>query len=323
MASLTFAKQHRWLVTGAAGFIGSHLCEFLLKKKQCVVGIDNFITGTKENIIFLESLGKNFTFCTCDICDVKALSALDAGFDFIFHQAALGSVPRSVLDPETTHNINVNGTLNVFNFARQSQTIQKVVYASSSSVYGDIQTLPKKEDLIGQPLSPYACTKHINELYAHTYAKTYHKTLIGLRYFNVFGQRQRSNGPYAAVIPKWCAAIKKGDAIKIFGDGQTTRDFCFVDNVVRANMHVALSDLQGSHIYNVGCGRSITLSDLAEKIKHFSQKKSLPVHYHDFRPGDIRHSLADIQKISQELNYRPSVHVEEGLKRLIDETLSI
>ena len=310
--------QYNWVVTGAAGFIGSHLCEFLLQHGQRVKGIDNFQTGSKENIRLLsEEIDQNncFTFHNIDIRAYDQIATCIQDADFILHQAALGSIPRSIENPLFSHDINVTGTLNVFDAYRQAPRAKALVYASSSAVYGNAPALPKREDHVGQPLSPYAVTKQTNELYAHAYANTYDKSFVGLRYFNVFGPRQSPEGAYAAVIPLWIQAVKTGQAMKVHGDGSTTRDFCYIDNVVFANIAAALSETTGSHVYNVACGERISLNDLALTLNTFSSHVDVPVVHGAFRAGDIQHSLADITAISHDLGYHPLVHVHEGLEK--------
>ncbi|MFA6409746.1 MAG: SDR family oxidoreductase [Gammaproteobacteria bacterium] len=310
-----------WLITGCAGFIGSNILEALLKLNQKVVGIDNFSTGHQRNIDEVlqnvtEEQGGNFTFVRGDICSLQDCEVAMQNVDFILHQAALASVPRSIKEPLQTHNANVNGFLNILELARKYR-VKRVVYASSSSVYGDSPILPKREDQIGKPLSPYAANKYIDEIYANVYARCYGMELIGLRYFNVFGKRQDPNGAYAAVIPLWIKALLNHEPIYINGDGETTRDFCYIDNIVQANMLAALTDDQSAinQIYNVACGTRITLNELfANIVEVLNIAKSVKPQYRDFRPGDIRHSLADITKIKEKLSYNVTHHVLDGLK---------
>ncbi len=318
------SSPKNWLITGVAGFIGSNLLEELLNLNQTVVGLDNFSTGNKQN---LEEVKKNlkgvkwehFRFMEADITTLDdCLSACD-GIDYILHQAALGSVPRSIDDPIRTNQSNIDGFLNIL-VAAKEKNVKRFVYAASSSTYGDHQDLPKIEDRIGRPLSPYAVTKYVNELYADVFAKTYGIETIGLRYFNVFGKRQDPNGAYAAVMPKWFSALIKGEAVFINGDGETSRDFCFIDNCVQANLLSACTTNEDaiSQVYNVAYGARTTLNELFSDIrdrveKYYPEVKNTKPIYHDFRPGDVRHSLADISKARNLLGYDPQYSVQAGL----------
>lgn len=314
-----------WLVTGVAGFIGSNLLETLLKLNQKVIGLDNFITGTKKNLDDVKSLvsssqWQQFNFVEGDICDFKTCLRVTDGIDYCLHQAALGSVPRSLEDPLTTNRINITGTLNVF-IAAQDHHVKRVVYAASSSTYGDHQSLPKVEDTIGRPLSPYAVTKYVNELYADIVSRAYGLELIGLRYFNVFGQRQDPEGAYAAVIPKWIGAMIRKQPVYINGDGSTTRDFCYIDNVVQANLLAALTDKNEAinQVYNVAVAKQTSLNELYDALhsmlcSEFSHLKDLKPEYRDFRKGDVLHSLADISKAQNLLGYSPTHNIQQGLK---------
>ena len=316
-------KPQKWLVTGAAGFIGSHLIEKLLNLDQRVVGFDNFSTGKKDNLEFVKKAvgdkSNNFEFIEGDIRNLEECTRACSGVDSILHQAALGSVPRSIEDPLTTHNVNVTGFINMLLAARDSN-IKRVVYASSSSVYGDSQELPKVEDRIGKQLSPYAVSKYSNETYAHAFSLAYGLELIGLRYFNVFGPRQDPEGQYAAVIPRWYSTLLSGEKCKIFGDGETSRDFCYVNNVVQANILAALTKEQSAinQVYNVAVGGRTTLNELYEAIvmSVSAQKPEIkdfkPV-YEDFRAGDVRHSHADISKAKSLLDYNPEFDIKSGL----------
>lgn len=321
------AKPKRWLVTGAAGFIGSHLVENLLAFGQEVTGLDNFSTGFRRNLSLVsESLGtrraEKFRFIEGDIRNAEVCRMACDGVDYVLHQAALGSVPRSLKDPLTTHSVNVDGFVNMFLAARDAK-VERFVYASSSSVYGDSPILPKKEDEIGVPLSPYALSKRMNEEIAQVYGNVYDLKAIGLRYFNVFGPRQDPEGPYAAVIPRWFNAMIQGASPVIYGDGSTSRDFCYVANVVQANILAALAGdkEEGSpwgQIYNVACGDRTTLKDLFEMIKEAAKERGvdvsdIPPTYEDFRPGDITHSLADVAKAKALLGYSPSHDIRRGL----------
>lgn len=314
-----------WLITGVAGFIGSNLLEHLLKLDQRVVGLDNFATGHQRNLNEVKNLVSpeqwaNFTFIQGDIRDLSDCQKASDGVDYVLHQAALGSVPRSVADPITSNSANVSGFLNMLVAARDAK-VKRFVYAASSSTYGDHPALPKVEDIIGKPLSPYAVTKLVNELYADVFAKTYGFLSVGLRYFNVFGPRQDPNGAYAAVIPKWITSLIQGEPVFINGDGETSRDFCFVANVVQANLLAATVQNQEAvnQVYNVAVGDRTTLNELYAEISK-SLLPSIP-HlayadpvYRDFRTGDVRHSLADISKAIRLLGYSPTQRIRDGLK---------
>jgi UDP-N-acetylglucosamine 4-epimerase len=313
-----------WLITGAAGFIGSNLLETLLTLNQKVVGLDNFSTGHRRNLDEVKNAvtaeqWSQFKFIEGDIRALDACRTACSGVDFVLHQAALGSVPRSLEDPITTNSANIDGFLNMLVAARDAN-VQSFTYAASSSTYGDHPGLPKVEDAIGKPLSPYAVTKYVNELYADVFARAYGFNSVGLRYFNVFGKRQDPNGAYAAVIPKWISAMLKGETFYINGDGETSRDFCYVDNVIQANLLVATTDNSNAlnQIYNVAVGERTTLNKLHQNIKKIlsDQMSSLqiahPIHT-DFRPGDVRHSLADINKITNMLGYQAKYRIEDGL----------
>ena len=380
-------EQRTWLVTGCAGFIGSHLIETLLKLNQKVVGLDNFATGHRKNLNLVrkavgEKAWKHFHFIRGDIRKLKdcykafglkspkvgsGQMAVSEGLkanahrprhtarcvDIVLHQAALGSVPRSIKDPLSTHEVNVTGFVNML-MATRDAGVRRFVYASSSSVYGDSPVLPKREDRIGRQLSPYAVSKYANELYAGVFGRCYGLETIGLRYFNVFGPRQDPNGPYAAVIPRWIAAIKKDQPVHIYGDGKTSRDFCYVDNVVQANLLAGLTKNKKAFntFYNVACGTRTSLNKLYFIILNAFRKVQHPEHstrsassYHavsrgrldiknrklptanqsqksilvskkvylKFRMGDIRHSLADTFKARKKFGYRPSVQAEDGI----------
>jgi UDP-N-acetylglucosamine 4-epimerase len=325
-----------WLVTGVAGFIGSNLLEALLKLNQRVVGMDNFSTGHRRNLEEVKSLvtleqWANFRFIQGDIRNVddcrKAMGWEASGanetpipVDYVLHQAALGSVPRSIEDPITTNQSNIDGFLNIL-VASRDAGVRRFVYAASSSTYGDHPDLPKVEDKIGKPLSPYAVTKLVNELYADVFARTYKMECIGLRYFNVFGPRQDPSGAYAAVIPKWIATMIKNESVFINGDGQTSRDFCFIQNVVQVNLLAAsIKNPEAvNQVYNVAVGERTTLNQLYEQLRLnlsfvFPHVKDLQPVYRDFRSGDVRHSLADIAKASTLLGYQPTHRVSDGLK---------
>jgi UDP-N-acetylglucosamine/UDP-N-acetylgalactosamine 4-epimerase len=318
-------NSRTWLVTGVAGFIGSNLLEALLSMDQRVVGLDNFSTGFKHNLDEVHSLvndaqWKRFTFIEGDIRDLKKCRQACAGVSYVLHQAALGSVPRSLENPSLTNDTNINGFLNMILAARDAE-VEGFVYAASSSAYGDHSGLPKSEAKIGRLLSPYAVTKYVNELYADVFARCYDFRTIGLRYFNVFGRRQDPNGAYAAVIPRWFAGLINGETVFINGDGETSRDFCYIDNCVQANLLAAVAnDPQVTNqVYNIAFGQRTTLNELFIMIKTLVQKtnpaaqNTQPI-YRDFRPGDVRHSLADISKAKELIGYAPQFSVEQGLQ---------
>ena len=361
-------EPHTWLITGVAGFIGSNLLESLLKFNQRVVGLDNFATGHQRNLDEVQSLvtseqWANFNFIKGDIrnlddckhamvwsktidCHCEPHEAItQSPVEYILHQAALGSVPRSVEDPVTTNSANITGYLNMLVAARDAK-VKRFVYAASSSTYGDHPNLPKVEDQIGKPLSPYAVTKYVNELYADVFCKTYGLQCIGLRYFNVFGPRQDPNGAYAAVIPKWIASMIKDEPVYINGDGATSRDFCFIENVCQANLLAATINTLSiyeiekkcgaeasqsmpvklnpvNQVYNVAIGDRTTLNQLYDQLHlnllplypHLKEAKPA---YRDFRGGDVRHSLADISKAKTLLGYRPTHRIDDGLKMAMD-----
>jgi UDP-N-acetylglucosamine 4-epimerase len=315
-----------WLITGVAGFIGSNLLEALLKLGQRVVGLDNFATGYQRNLDEVQSLvtpdqWANFKFIQGDICNLAACQAACTGIDHVLHQAALGSVPRSLVDPIATSNTNITGFLNVLVAARDAH-VQSFTYAASSSTYGDHPALPKVEENIGTPLSPYAVTKYVNELYAKVFVRSYGFKSIGLRYFNVFGPRQDPNGAYAAVIPKWTAALLQGEPVYINGDGETSRDFCFVANAVQANLLAACSEDEAKNqVYNIAVGDRTTLNDLFAALKrtleiHGVDPNTQPV-YRDFRKGDVRHSQSDIGKAQRRLGFMPTHAIQEGIDATI------
>lgn len=306
------------VVTGAAGFIGSHLVEYLLKHgAKEVRAFDNLLTGRQENIDLFAS-HKHFRFIKGDICNAEDLKQAFTGADYLLHQAALGSVPRSIKDPVATNRINIDGFLNTLVAARDAG-IKRVVYASSSSVYGDHPGLPKVEDLTGNPLSPYAVTKKTNELYARVFADVYQMEIIGLRYFNIFGPRQDPNGPYAAVIPLFISLLKNNQSPYINGDGKQTRDFTFVANAVQANIKALFTENKEAlnQVYNIAVGENFSLLDLTNTLKEILHSNIQPIHRED-RAGDIRNSLADISKAQRLLGYQPTVRFKEGLELTID-----
>lgn len=309
-----------WLVTGCAGFIGSNILECLLRNDQNVVGLDNFATGFQHNLDEVRSLvgeekWQKFSFIQGDIRDFATCVQATRGVNVIIHQAALGSVPRSINDPITSHDVNVTGFVNLLK-AAVDNGVKRVVYASSSSVYGDHPDLPKQEDKIGAQLSPYAVTKYSDELYAKVFAKTYGLETFGLRYFNVFGARQDPDGAYAAVIPLWFKAVLNNQAPLINGDGETSRDFCYIANVVQMNVLCGLTDnpVAFNQSYNVAYGNQTTLNQLFELIKNQVNPESLikPI-YREFRQGDVRHSLADISKAQSLVGYAPEFNILDGL----------
>ncbi|WP_306548211.1 SDR family oxidoreductase [Desulfobulbus sp.] len=317
-----------WLVTGVAGFIGSNLLETLLQLGQRVVGLDNFSTGHQYNLDEVkdrvgDEAWQRFCFIQGDIRNLADCQQACAGADYVLHQAALGSVPRSIEDPITTNENNISGFLNMLTAARDAK-VRRMVYAASSSTYGDHPGLPKVEEQIGNPLSPYAVTKLVNELYASVFIRSYGFKAIGLRYFNIFGQRQDPNGAYAAVIPKWFAGLLEGEPVFINGDGETSRDFCFIDNCVQANIMAATADDEAAgEVYNVAFGERTTLNELYRLIQERvatrvpAATEATPV-YRDFRAGDVRHSLADTSKAARLLGYQPEYSVRAGLDKAAD-----
>jgi UDP-N-acetylglucosamine 4-epimerase len=317
------ASPKTWLVTGVAGFIGSNLLEALLKLDQRVVGLDNFATGYQHNLDEVQSLvtptqWANFQFIQGDIRKLEDCQRACAGVDYVLHQAALGSVPRSLADPITTNSANITGFLNMLVAARDAQ-VKSFTYAASSSTYGDHPVMPKVEDNIGKPLSPYAVTKYVNELYADVFSKCYGFHAIGLRYFNVFGPRQNPNGAYAAVIPKWMFSLLNGETVYINGDGETSRDFSFIQNAIQANLLAATSrDEARNQIYNMAVGDRTTLKQLfifvRDNLVPFGVSASTEPEYRDFRAGDVRHSLADISKAQRLLGYEPTHRVADGIQ---------
>ena len=319
------ASPKTWLVTGVAGFIGSNLLETLLRLNQHVVGLDSFATGHQRNLdevknIVLPEQWARFRFIEGDIRVLEDCNRACEGVDYVLHQAALGSVPRSLNDPITTNGTNIDGFLNMLVAARDAK-VKSFTYAASSSTYGDHPGLPKVEDVIGKPLSPYAVTKYVNELYADVFARCYGFDTIGLRYFNVFGKRQDPNGAYAAVIPKWAASMIKNEEVFINGDGETSRDFCFIENTVQANILAATTVEKSARnqIYNVAVSGRTDLNMLFSALREslsasgISYEKS-PV-YRDFRAGDVRHSQADIGKIQKFLDYAPKYNIEQGIAK--------
>ncbi|MCT7327669.1 NAD-dependent epimerase/dehydratase family protein [Ralstonia mojiangensis] len=315
----------KWLITGVAGFIGSNLLETLLKLDQEVVGLDNFATGHRANLDLVKSFvtpeqWQRFSFIEGDICDLETCQRATAGVQHVLHEAALGSVPRSIENPIRTNDTNLSGFLNMLVAARDAG-VASFVYAASSSTYGDHPGLPKVEERIGKPLSPYAVTKYVNELYADVFARCYGFNSVGLRYFNVFGPRQDPKGAYAAVIPKWFDALLNGETVFINGDGETSRDFCFVENVVQVNILASLPESAeaANQVYNVALGDRTTLNELFDNIRTLIARELPEVAnaaptYRDFRAGDVRHSQADISKVKSLLGYAPTHRVAAGLE---------
>ncbi len=320
----TDLSQLTFLVTGGAGFIGSNLVEYLLKyDAKRVVVLDNLATGHLSNIdAFLKQ--KNCEFINADIRDLETCKKAMLEVDYVLHQAALGSVPRSINDPATSNDVNVSGFLNILIAAKDSSTVKRVVYAASSSTYGDHVDLPKKEDIIGKPLSPYAVTKYVNELYADVFYKTYGLESIGLRYFNVFGQKQDPNGAYAAVIPKFIGQFLNAENLVVNGDGKHSRDFTFIENVVQANIKAALTknELAANQVYNVAFGQNTTLTELIEAITKGLHALNKPINskvtHGPNRKGDVKHSLADISKAKKMLQYDPIYSFEKGIELTVE-----
>ncbi len=322
-------RPYRWLVTGVAGFIGSNLLEALLKLNQEVVGLDNFSTGYQHNLDQVKAavsptIWANFTFQRGDIRSLQDCQKACESIDFVLHHAALGSVPRSIEDPIQTNESNISGFINMLVAARDAN-VKRFVYAASSSTYGDHPDLPKIESVIGRPLSPYAVTKYVNELYADVFARCYGVQSIGLRYFNIFGPRQDPNGAYAAVIPQWIAALIQNKTLKINGDGETSRDFCFVENVIQANLLSALAEESAAinQVYNIALNERTSLNQLysmmrkllINKFPHLQNHQPI---YVDFRQGDVRHSQADISKAMNLLGYAPTHRIDKGLEEAMD-----
>lgn len=323
------SEPRTWLVTGCAGFIGSHLLEKLLMLGQTVVGLDNFSTGSRENLELVKAAvdpaqWQNFKFIEGDIRSPEACQRACIAVDVVLHQAALGSVPRSVEDPICSNDSNVSGFLNMLVAARDAG-VTRFVYASSSAIYGDDLQLPKVEGRIGRPLSPYAVTKYVNELYAQVFARNYGLNSIGLRYFNVFGPRQNIEGAYAAVIPTWISAMLRNEPVYINGDGATARDFCYVDNAVQANLLAGITKEETAlnQIYNVALSAQTSLNELFESLQvligaRCPEVLAMQPNYRDFRQGDMRFSLADIAKARRLLGYHPIWRVKQGLKKTVD-----
>jgi UDP-N-acetylglucosamine 4-epimerase len=326
MAALR-AEPRVWLVTGAAGFIGSNLVEALLALGQTVVGIDNFSTSSRSNLADVKDrvgdAWAKLRFVEGDITRPDTCQQVCAGVSVVLHEAALGSVPRSLADPIATNNANVDGFINICVAARDAG-VSRVVYASSSSVYGDDPSLPQLESRVGRPLSPYAVSKVADELYAGTFARNFSLPVVGLRYFNVFGRRQSPDGPYAAVIPRWIAAQLRGEPCVIYGDGQTSRDFCYVENVVQANLLSATSSSNAlGEVFNIAVGQRTTLNTLHQMLweavaPYAKTRQLLAPTYASRRPGDILHSEADIGKARDILGYAPTYDLKAGLGKTID-----
>jgi UDP-N-acetylglucosamine 4-epimerase len=311
----------KWLVTGTAGFIGSHLSETLLQLNQKVVGLDNFSTGTPANLEDLQSSlsikqRRQFKFIEGDITSDIDCKRACRGVDYVLHQAALGSVPRSFVDPLSTHLANTTGFLKIL-LAAQKAKVKRVVYASSSSVYGDEKTLPKREGKTGTPLSTYAVSKVSDELYARVFGRGYGQEIVGLRYFNNFGPRQNPKGPYAAAIPLWIISLLRGEETSIYGDGKTSRDFCYVANTVQANLLAATSKAATGNVYNISVGKRTSLNNLHRQLRLLTGNKARP-EYRPFREGDVKHSLADIRAAKRDLGFLPTHAIEEGLEFTVE-----
>lgn len=322
------SRQYTWLITGVAGFIGSNLLETLLKLNQKVIGLDNFETGHKYNLDKVNKISGdawiNFTFIEGDIRSLDVCRKACTGIDFVLHQAALGSVPRSIEDPIRTNQANIDGFLNML-VASRDASVKRFVYAASSSTYGDHPDLPKVEKVIGNPLSPYAVTKYVNELYATVFARSYGFKSIGLRYFNIFGPRQDPEGAYAAVIPKWVASMLNNEPVFINGDGETSRDFCYIDNTVQANILAAMTMNPDAvnQVYNVALNDQTSLNKLFNTIRELIMERVKDIDipdpvYRDFRAGDVRHSRADISKAQSLLGFSPAFKIGEGLRKSMD-----
>ena len=326
-------NQSKWLVTGVAGFIGSNLLEKLLILNQKVIGLDNFENGYQDNIehaiedankIVGKDLSNNFSFINGDIKDLTDCNKACDGVDYVLHQAAIGSVPRSIEDPINTNSANIDGFLNML-IAGRDANVKRFVYAASSSSYGDNTDLPKIEHMAGNPLSPYAVTKLVNELYADVFAKNYNFKTIGLRYFNIFGKRQDPNGAYAAVIPKWVDSIQNKKDVYINGDGKTSRDFCYIDNAIQMNLLAATTQNEEAlnEVYNVALNDRTSLNELYQMIEERlvqsiqGLEKKKPI-YREFRSGDVRHSQASIEKAQELLDYQPKYRISEGMDKVID-----
>ena len=323
LTNINFPSNYKILVTGGAGFIGSNISEFLLKNGNKVTCLDNFATGKRENIQpFLEN--ENYTLIEGDIRNLETCKKACENVDYILHQAALGSVPRSINDPITSNEVNVSGFLNMLVAARDAH-VRRFVYAASSSTYGDSKSMPKKEEIIGKPLSPYAITKYVNELYAEVFSKTYGLETVGLRYFNVFGRRQDPNGAYAAVIPKFTIQLMNHESPIINGDGTFSRDFTYIDNVIEMNLRALMTDNKEAinTVYNVAYGERTNLKELVTFLKEYlgaydSKIMEVEAVYGPERKGDVPHSLASIDKASTHLGYAPEFDIKSGLKAAME-----
>jgi len=321
-------RRRRWLVTGSAGFIGSHLLETLLRHDQDIVSLDNFSTGYRSNLdevraLVGDSAWQRHTFLEADLGNLDACRSACEGIDVVLHQAALGSVPRSIEDPLASHAANATGCLNLLVAARDAG-VNRFVYAGSSSTYGDHPGLPKVEESIGRPLSPYAVSKYVDELYAQVFGQCYGLETVGLRYFNVFGPRQDPKGAYAAVIPRWAAAMLSGAPVTIYGDGETTRDFCYIANIVQANLLAATTEDRAAlgEVFNVAVGGRMSLNELYDAMRELVRATHPGLHipaatHKAFRPGDIRHSQADVSKARRVLGYQPTHDVKAGLSEAL------
>jgi UDP-N-acetylglucosamine 4-epimerase len=309
--------QSKFLITGGAGFIGSNLVEYLLKHNAKLIRVlDNLSNGYLQNVEEYLNL-PNFEFVEGDIRDLETCKRAVEGVDYVSHQAALGSVPRSIENPIRTNEVNITGFLNMLEAIKGQNSIKGFVYAASSSTYGDSQVLPKKEGNEGNPISPYAVTKAVNEMYADVFSRVYNISSAGLRYFNIFGPKQNPNNPYAAVIPIFCNSFIQGQSPTINGDGETSRDFTYVENAVQANIRAMLIPQNGHKVYNVACGEQASLNDMIIALNKISSQNIQP-NYGPERPGDVKHSKADISKIKNDLGYQPSVYFKDGLKKVYE-----
>jgi nucleoside-diphosphate-sugar epimerase len=307
------SRTSRYVVTGGAGFIGSHIVEELLRRGESVKIIDNFSTGKRENIA---SFSNHLEVINADLSQSADLAQIFQGSDYIIHQAAIPSVPKSMLDPVSSHNANVNGTLNVLLAARDCE-VKRVVYASSSSVYGDSPTLPKEESMMPNPLSPYGAQKLFGEMYCQVFTRAYGLETVSLRYFNVFGPRQDATSQYSGVLAKFIPAVLQGRRPVIYGDGLQSRDFTYVQNVVEANLMACVAPGIGGEVFNIACGDRITVNDMLQEINRITDSDIVPIH-DEPRRGDIKHSQADVRKAGEKLGYRPRITFEEGLRHTIE-----
>jgi UDP-N-acetylglucosamine 4-epimerase len=310
-------SKYKFLITGGAGFIGSNIVDYLIKNNAGLVRVvDDLSNGKIENISHHFQL-KNFEFIKGDICDYKLCEKITQDIDFVSHQAALGSVQRSIQNPIRTNQVNIDGFLNILNASKDSKKVKKFVYAASSSTYGDSDKLPKVEEIIGKPLSPYAITKVVNEMYGDVFAKIHNFNSVGLRYFNVFGPRQSQDNAYAAVIPIFCNNFINGNIPTIYGDGKTSRDFTYVENVIKANIKALESSFQNHEVFNIACGERVSLLRIIEILNEYTNLNVKPV-FKNERLGDVKHSLASLNKSNKMLNYFPEIYFNEGLMKVYE-----